>query len=518
MMGRVIEEEERRMQQSLETETTPLIVPAAASRLTRRRDESIFTQDEAEEHQRPASGHLIPPWLLLLYSILLLLCGVLIGQGKIPFGTDRSSGSILVVSHGLLFGDDDDGQQETKKQRRHKPPVLYHKVDKHDFGKLKEYSVIHSDRSLNLMSKPFQRVMQDLSLALRVTHNADEVAIIPGSGTYGMEAVARQFSTDRHVTVLRNGYFSYRWTQIFDFAADGGRSIPASHSVLMARPVRQDRGTGHWQYAPCPIEQVEAAIRQERPAAVFAPHVETSTGIMLPDSYLRRVAAAAHDAGGLFVLDCIASGTVWIDMQDIGVDVLISAPQKDWTSPPSSALVMLSQRAVERLNPDHETSFSLSLTNWLRVMDAYEQGGYAYHTTPPTDALREFQRVSVEYMEFGMARLKEALTLVGHEARALLNSRGLVSVAAPGYEAPGVLVYYSPGNNIENPEMVELFREQGLQITTGTRWMIDEPENIKSFRIGLFGLDKLLQQHRTVDTLQVALDHVLKEIRHDHAS
>ncbi|KAL7574705.1 hypothetical protein ACA910_003045 [Epithemia clementina (nom. ined.)] len=384
--------------------------------------------------------------------------------------------------------------------------LKYDVIPKQDFGAYKEYSVIHTDRSLNLMSDPFQRVMRDLNQLLKVTYNADKVIIVPGSGTYGMEAVARQFANDEHVMVVRNGWFSYRWTEILEMG-----KIPKSHTVLKAQPV-DNSSSSHVQYQPHPVEKVVEQIHNERPAVLFMPHVETSVGMILPDDYIRQVSAAMHEVGGLVVLDCIASGTVWVDMKDVGVDVLISAPQKGWTGPPCAALVQLSQRAADKLATTQETSFSMSLKRWGAIMDTYEKGGFAYHTTMPTDALRDFHEISVETLQFGLPELKAAQLELGEKARAALDARDLTSVAAPGFAAPGVLVYYSPGTDTANPVMMNSFKQQGLQIAMGVPWKIDEPEGLKTFRVGLFGLDKLGNIDRTVSTLEQALDHVLSDV------
>ena len=245
--------------------------------------------------------------------------------------------------------------------------LSYDIVSKDDFGKFKEYSVIHTNRSLNLMSDPFQKVMRDLNALLRTTYNAENVAIIPGSGTFGMEAVARQFATDEHVMVIRNGWFSYRWTEIFDMG-----QIPKTHTVLKAKPINPSEDQSQYQYAPCPVDEVVSKIYEERPATLFCAHVETSTGMILPDDYIRKVAAAMHDVGGLLVLDCIASGTVWADMKDLDVDVVISAPQKGWTGPCCAALVMMSERAELKMEKTNETSFAMSLKRWSAIMDTCE--------------------------------------------------------------------------------------------------------------------------------------------------
>ena len=328
-----------------------------------------------------------------------------------------------------------------------------------------------------------------------------------------MEAVARQFATDEHVMVIRNGWFSFRWTEIFDIGGPG-KSICASHTVLKAQPVEPESPScPHMQYAPYPIADVVEKIAEERPSVIFAPHVETSTGMILPDEYIRRAAKAVHDVGGLFVLDCIASGAVWADMRDLGVDVVVSAPQKGWTGPACAALVMLSERAVDRMATTQETSFSMSLKKWSAIMDTYEKGGFGYHTTMPTDGLRDFHEISVETLRFGMPELKAAQYRLGREARSLLDSRGLTSVAAPGYQAPGVLVYYSPIGQ-DNPTMMNRFKGHGLQIAMGVPWRIDEPEGLKTFRMGLFGLDKMGDIPKCVGALEKALDAVLEESGH----
>lgn len=338
-----------------------------------------------------------------------------------------------------------------------------------------------------------------------------------------MEAVARQFAEAAHVMVLRNGWFSYRWTEILEL----GR-ICRSHTVLKAEPVaatadddvtndvtapqqQQQRP----QYRPAAIERVVAAIMEERPAVFFCPHVETSTGLLLPDHYIRQVANAVHAVDGLLVLDCIASGTLWVDMDVSGVDVLISAPQKGWTGSPCAALVMLSPRAVDKMNTLPESSsFSLSLKRWCAIMEAYEKGGFAYHTTMPTDALRDFHEITVETLSIGLAPLKEAQWQLGTRVRHLFDHTpyALRSVAASGYQAPGVLVYYSPRQDIANPSMMAAFKQTGLQIAMGVPWKIDEPVGLKTFRIGLFGLDKLTNIDKTVGALDNALRQVMADV------
>lgn len=383
----------------------------------------------------------------------------------------------------------------------------YDALSPDDNGPFKEYSVIYTDRALNLMSPPFCKVMQDLNSCLKETYNAAQVAIIPGSGTFGMEAVARQFATNEKVLVVRNGWFSFRWTEIFQMA-----SIPKEEIVMKATPVvESSTDPKQNQYAPHDIDAVVSKILEENPAAVFMPHVETSTGMIVSSDYITKVAQATHRVGGLLVLDCIASGTVWIDMRKMGVDVLVSAPQKGWSGPACCGLVMLSESAVEKMALTKETSFALSLKKWCGIMDKYQAGAFGYHTTMPTDALREFHNVTCEMMAVGMEKLKEAQIDLGRKTRMALQARGLVSVAAPTWEAPGVLVFYAP-NGVDSMSMVKAFKQHGVQIAAGVPWEIDEPEGLQTFRIGLFGLDKLTNVDESVRTLEKALDKVLEDL------
>ncbi len=364
---------------------------------------------------------------------------------------------------------------------------------------LREFSVVFTDRSLNHMSRTFQEVMRDLSGLLREVYGAEAAVIVPGGGTYAMEAVARQFATDARVMVIRDGWFSYRWTQIFE----AGR-IPAEATVLKARRIEEAHEA---PFAPAPVEEVVGAIATELPAVVFAPHVETSAGIMLPDGYIRAVADAVHAVGGLFVLDCIASGAMWVDMAALGVDVLISAPQKGWSSSPSSGLVMLSPAALERLGETTSTSFACDLGKWHSIMQAYLNGGHAYHATMPTDALRVFRDRVLETKAFGYEAARAAQADMGARVRAMLAERGVRSVAAPGFEAPSVVVSYTDEPDIQNGAR---FAAQGMQIAAGVPLKCDEPEDFRTFRIGLFGLDKLRDVDGTVADLEKTLDVVLR--------
>ncbi|MDD2872214.1 MAG: aminotransferase class V-fold PLP-dependent enzyme [Azoarcus sp.] len=371
-------------------------------------------------------------------------------------------------------------------------PALLNNVDPDG---LLEYSVVYTDRALNHMSKAFQGVMRELSAMLKRTYNADAVAIVPGSGTFGMEAVARQLATGKRALVIRNGWFSYRWTQIFDM----GR-IPETSVVLKARPVSAGPQT---PFAPVAVEDAVAAIRQHKPDVVFAPHVETSSGMILPDDYLKAVADAVHAEGGLFVLDCIASGAMWVDMVATGVDVLISAPQKGWTASPCCAMVMLSRQARERIDTTTSTSFACDLKKWLQIMEAYEGGAHAYHATMPTDALAKLHEAMRETEAYGLERVRDEQVELGAKVRALLESRGFRSVAAEGFKAPGVVVSYTDDDGIRSGAK---FAQAGLQSAAGVPLQCDEPADFKTFRLGLFGLDKLHNIERTVANLQKALD------------
>ncbi|CAE6931557.1 Class V aminotransferase [Pseudomonas marincola] len=375
---------------------------------------------------------------------------------------------------------------------------MHNSVSAVDPEGLLEYSVVYTDRSLNHMSQAFQQVMRDISQTLKQVYNAEAVAVVPGSGTYGMEAVARQFAGDKKCLIVRNGWFSFRWTQILDM----GR-IPSETTVLKARPQSADKQA---PYAPPPIDEVVAAIHANKPDVVFAPHVETSSGIILPDAYMRAIAEAVHAVGGLFVLDCIASGTLWVDMQDIGVDLLISAPQKGWSASPCCALVMFSGEALSRIADTESSSFACDLKKWLQIMQAYEQGGHAYHATMPSDSLVRFRDVMREAENYGFAALRANQQELGDRVRALLASKGINSVAAQGYEAPGVVVCYTDDADIKTGKK---FAAQGLQIAAGVPLQCDEGADFQTFRIGLFGLDKLYNIDRTIDTLAQALDQVL---------
>jgi len=360
---------------------------------------------------------------------------------------------------------------------------------------LLEFSVVYTDRALNHMSQRFQGVMRDISGILKSVYHAPSSVLVPGSGTFGMEAVARQFATGKKALVLRNGWFSYRWTQIFDMG-----QIPAQTIVLKARRT-SDASQSPW--VPCPIDEVVATILAEKPDVVFAPHVETSAGMILPDDYLRAVADAVHQVGGLFVLDCIASGTIWVDMEATGVDVLVTAPQKGWSGSPCCAMVMLSARARTAIDSTTSSSFACDLKKWLQVMEAYENGTHMYHTTMPTDALTRLREVMMETQDYGFEKVRSEQFELGQKVRALMESRGLISVAAEGFKAPGVVVSYTTDPGMHNSKK---FMALGLQTAAGVPLQCDEPADFMTFRIGLFGLEKLHNVDRSVGHLAAALD------------
>ncbi len=359
---------------------------------------------------------------------------------------------------------------------------------------LLEYSVVYTDRALNHMSRRFQGVMRDVSDTLKRVYRARSAIIVPGSGTFGMEAVARQFATGRKCLVLRNGWFSYRWTQIFDAG-----SIPSQATVLKARPVREGSRA---PYAPAPIDEVTRTIERERPALVFAPHVETASGIILPDPYLRAVADAVHRVGGMFVLDCIASGAMWVDMAATGVDILISAPQKGWSSSAGCALVMLGEKARAAIDSTTSTSFACDLRKWLGIVETYESGGHAYYATLPTDGLARLRDSMKETERFGFEKARAAQQSLGDRVRAMLAEHGFSSVAADGFGAPGVVVSYTDDPDIQSGKR---FLGMGLQTAAGVPLQCDEPADFRTFRIGLFGLDKLQNIDRSVGFLEEAL-------------
>jgi len=383
------------------------------------------------------------------------------------------------------------GATETTKGETSVPALL----PQPDAEGLLEYSVVYTDRALNHMSQRFQGVMKDISRILKSVYNARSAVVVPGSGTFGMEAVARQFATGKKCLVIRNGWFSFRWTQIFDM----GR-IPAESIVLKAHRIGSG---GQAPFAPAPIEEVIAAIREHKPDVVFAPHVETASGMILPDDYLRAVGAAVRAVDGLFVLDCVASGTVWVDMVANDVDVLISAPQKGWSASPCCALIALGERARAKIDATTSTSFACDLKKWLQIMEAFENGGHAYHATMPTDALAALRDVMLETEAYGFDKVCREQQELGRRVRELLVGKGFPSVAAEGFQAPGVVVSYTTDPDIQSGKK---FVSAGLQTAAGVPLQCDEPADFRSFRIGLFGLEKLHQPERTARSLEDALN------------
>jgi aspartate aminotransferase-like enzyme len=382
-----------------------------------------------------------------------------------------------------------------KPREETKMPGLHSDVDPEG---LLEFSVVFTDRSLNHMSQKFQSIMRETSDTLKRVYNARSAIFVPGGGTYAMEAVARQFATGKNGLVIRNGWFSYRWTQIFDAG-----NIPARSTVLKAKRIEE---THQAPFAPAAVDEVAAAISENQIDIVFAPHVETSSGMILPDDYLKAVSDAVHAAGGMFVLDCVASGAMWVDMEACGVDILISVPQKGWSSSPCSGLVMLNAQARKNIEATTSTSFACDLLKWLQIMETYENGGHAYHATMPTDALTGFHANMKETETFGLEKAKAAQQELGDRIRALLVDRGFPSVAVEGFQAPGVVVSYTDDADIHNGKK---FLAVGLQIAAGVPLQCDEPDDFRTFRIGLFGMDKLRNVEGTVETFRQALDKVV---------
>ena len=362
---------------------------------------------------------------------------------------------------------------------------------------LLEYSVVFTDRSVNSMSQQFQSVMRGLHEELTSVYNASSCVLVPGGGSYAMEAVSRQFARNEKVLVVRNGWFSYRWTQIFDQGV-----APAHAEIVCARP---DTPEADQQFSPAPIEDICAAITANRPSVVVAPHVETSAGLLLPDEFIARIASTAHQVGAIFVLDCVASGALWVDMKALGVDVLISAPQKGWTSTPCAGVVMLSDGALERMQNTESDSFALNLKKWHQIMGAYLNGGHAYHTTMPTDGIIQFYEAVLEIKQFGYANAKQAQIELGTKLRGIMEQRGFKSLTADGFKSPTVIVSHTDRDDMKSGAA---FAARGVQIAAGVPLECGESDQFKTFRIGLFGLDKLANIERTITVFTEKLDSV----------
>ena len=362
---------------------------------------------------------------------------------------------------------------------------------------LLEYSVVFTDRSVNSMSQQFQSVMRGLHEELTSVYNASSCVLVPGGGSYAMEAVARQFARNEKVLVVRNGWFSYRWTQIFDQGV-----APAHAEIVCARP---DTPEADQQFSPAPIEDICAAITANRPSVVVAPHVETSAGLLMPDEFIAQIASTAHEVGAIFVLDCVASGALWVDMGALGVDVLISAPQKGWTSTPCAGVVMLSDAALARMEDTESDSFVLNLKKWHQIMGAYLGGGHAYHATMPTDGISQFYQAVLEIKTFGYANAKQAQIELGTKLRGIMEQRGFKSLTADGFKSPTVIVSHTDRDDMKSGAA---FAAQGVQIAAGVPLECGESEQFKTFRIGLFGLDKLANIERTISVFTEKLDSV----------
>jgi len=365
---------------------------------------------------------------------------------------------------------------------------------------LLEYSVVYTDRSLNHMSNSFQSVMNEISTSLKKVYSAEAVVLVPGGGTYAMEAVARQFATDKSCLVLRNGWFSYRWSQILEMG-----DIPSEQVVLKASKISDGSQA---PFKPVDVNEVVNQIKNQKPAIVFAPHVETSAGIILPDDYIQTVAEAVHSVGGMFVLDCIASGAIWVDMEKLGVDILVSAPQKGWSASPSFGMVMLSSNASKKIHDTKSTSYSCDLLKWLQIMQAYENGGHAYHATMPTDAIKHFRDTINETAEFGFDNARQKQQELGDRVRGLLSKYNFISVAADGFLAPGVVVSYTSDKEIHNGSK---FKDMGMQIAAGVPLKCNEGDDYQTFRLGLFGLDKLKDVDAAVGRLEVAFKQLMAQ-------
>ena len=374
-------------------------------------------------------------------------------------------------------------------------------VENVDPDGLLEYSVVFTDRSLNSMSQSFQQVMRDISAGLKEAYKAEATVLVPGGGTFGMEAIARQFGGDQDCLVVRNGWFSFRWSEIFE---KGG--FAKQTKIMCAHQNNASAGTNSYQpFAPAPVEDVISEIKAFNPGLVCAPHVETSAGMLLPDDYIKAVADAAHEVGALFALDCVASGALFVDMASLGVDVLLTAPQKGWTSTPCAGVVMLGSRAVAKLSDTNSSSYVCDVAKWHAIMQAYENGGHAYHATMPTDGLVTFREAIAETREFGFENARQAQIELGKRMRALMQEHGFASVAAEGFQAPSVIVSFTDDADMKSGKK---FMQQGVQIAAGVPLQVGEGDEYMSFRIGLFGLDKLMNIDRTVSLFEQALGKV----------
>mmetsp|Transcript_8370 Transcript_8370/g.23591 ORF Transcript_8370/g.23591 Transcript_8370/m.23591 type:complete len:374 (+) Transcript_8370:197-1318(+) len=360
--------------------------------------------------------------------------------------------------------------------------------------KLQEFTPIVTTPYTNIVDPSFKACMHGISNQFKKIFNAHSVVILPGSGTFAMEAVARQFATNKRALVVVNGYFGYRWHEILTQG-----SITSKITLLRGIPTS---GEGTTSYRPPLEDTVIETMKRDGTEILLLSHIDTSTGIMLPPSYIKTLAAAAHSQGAFVVLDCIASGCVWADMKEYGLDAIITAPQKAFYAPAATGIVCLSERARSMMGTEEgSTSFSLDLAKWANVMEQYESGNFAYHTTLPTTAIEQFGRSLSELEAFGFPQLEKAQMTLGQLVRTALVKRGYKSVAAPGFEGPTVLVFHCA----DSTAMVQLFKQEGFKIAGGFSFFLGEKEKPKTFRLGLFGLDKLRDVHGTARNLDAVL-------------
>ena len=170
-------------------------------------------------------------------------------------------------------------------------------------------------------------------------------------------------------------------------------------------------------------------------------------------------------------------------------------------------MVAMSDRAREKIESTQSSSFSMDLKKWLQIVETYEKGAHVYHTTMPTDALKILRNVMKETQDLGFDLLKAKQLELGTKVRALMESKGYPSVAAKGFQAPGVVVSYTKDPEIQSGKK---FIALGLQTAAGVPLQCDERPDFRTFRIGLFGLEKLEHVDRTVQHLEKALEKIVE--------
>ncbi|MFH4355460.1 MAG: aminotransferase class V-fold PLP-dependent enzyme [Neisseriaceae bacterium] len=364
---------------------------------------------------------------------------------------------------------------------------------------LLEFSVVYTNRALNHMSRAFQEVLRDLSCGLKEVYHAQHVAIVPGNGTTGMEAVVRQLAKGKKCLCLRNGFFNFRWSQILNLS-----QLCSAEVVIKAQSVS---AVHYSAYVPATLEEVIKRIREERPNLVFATHVETSSGIRLTEAYIKEVARVTHEVGGWLIVDSIASGATWLDMQELNIDLLLTAPQKCWASTPCCALIMVNGAMRQYIDQTQSDSFALDLKKWFETMEVYERGGFAYYATMPTDSLKQLRDSMAEAKKLGLKNLKIQQEVLGREVRKLLKMRGFSLVADDAFAAWSIVVAYTDDLNIHSGKK---WAEVGVQISSGVPLQCDEPSDFTTFRIGLLGWDKLNSVASTVAELEQAIGRIQK--------